>query len=345
MLRLTSQFLPICFDQLAGSIRPHWEIGPSQNNAAKAYGEYLSVPIPDQLIAIHCHVYYLDLLPTFIDAWGNVPNRWLLINTDTTTKARVIEAMLQARKESHYRIKICPNRGRDLAPMLISWRKEIESCELLIHCHTKKTPHADGIFGKKWRRSLLQTTFPEEKHCILFQQLLQQKNAGLIFPWPHRFVAHNVNWGNNFPQIYSLMKAMGYEISRDTFLFFPAGSFFWARVDVLQPLFNLELRKEDFSPEPTGGDGYLAHSIERCIGLLPMLMNRRNYAYWVSDAVHEIDCGVHEDLLAELPLENEITPSSTSLFKQGMSQALASSGPRDQSIPLPRYQPRIHSMG
>ncbi len=76
-----------------------------------------------------------------------------------------------------------------------------------------------------------------------------------------------------------------------------------------------------------------------------MLMNRRNYAYWASDAVHEIDCGVHEDLLAELPLGNEVTSSSTSLFKQGMSQALAWSGPRDQPIPLPRYQPRSHAMG
>ncbi|KZR72341.1 Rhamnan synthesis protein F [Prochlorococcus marinus str. MIT 1313] len=345
MLRLTSQFLPICFDQLAGSIRPHWEAGPSRGNAIEAYCEYLDAPIPDQPIAIHCHVYYLDLLPTFIDAWENIPNRWLLINTDTSTKARVIEVMLKARKESCYHIKICPNRGRDLAPMLINWRKEIESCELLIHCHTKKTPHADGIFGKKWRGSLLQATFPKEKNCILFQQLLQKKNAGLIFPWPHRSVAHVVNWGNNFPQIYSLMKAMGHEINRDTFLFFPAGSFFWTRVDVLQSLFNLELRKEDFSPEPIGIDGYLSHSIERCIGLLPMLMNRRNYAYWMSDDVDEIDSGVHEDLLAELPLENEVTPSSTSLFNQGMSQALASSGPRVQSIPLPRCQPRTHSMG
>jgi len=337
-LNLPHQFLPICFDQLAGSIRPHWEIGPSRDNATKAYCENSPASIPP-LTAIHCHVYYLDLLPTFLDAWQNIPNRWLLINTETNSKAKVIEAMLKARKEPRYQIQICPNRGRDLAPLLINWRSELQRCELLIHCHTKKTPHADKGFGENWRRSLLQATFPTEKNCILFQQLLINKNSGIIIPWPHRFVAHNVNWGNNFPQIRSLMSAMGYEISRDTFLFFPAGSFFWARVDVLQPLFNLGLRKEDFRAEPIKGDGQLAHSIERCIGLLPMLLNRRSYAYWASDAVHEIDCGVHENVLAELPLENEITPSSANLFKQGMAQALTSSGTRDQCIPLPQDQP------
>ena len=338
---LAQPCLPICFDQLSGCIRPHWELGTEAAKRSDSTQREIHIreaPLAQSRkskIAIHCHAYYLDVFCELADAWQSIHNRCLLINTDSRSKARLIEAMLKARGEQDFLIKVLPNRGRDIAPLLLGWSDELEAFDAVIHCHTKKTPHAQHGMGERWRDSLTRATFPAPEHAEVVGTLLSDQRAGLVMPWPHRFVAYNLNWGGNFSQIREIMRLLGRPVCRHTFLYFPAGSFFWANTAVLKPLWNMGLRWEDFCQEPTPGDGRLAHALERCIGLLALQLGRHSYALWAGSANHELPGPMGRSMLLQLPRHHDLADRETSLFQQGLQLAMSTAGDRNQAIALP----------
>lgn len=330
---LTQQSVHICFDQLTAAIRPQWEAGPVRLEPLTG-DDRSQAPHAGNSTAIHAHIFYLDLLPELLDAWANVGNRELLLNTDCTIKAETIRAMLNRRGEKNAIVRVMQNRGRDIAPMLVGWRDIIKDHDILVHCHTKRTPHAGKAFGEQWRQCLVKATFPEPKTCSLFQALLSNQNHGFIMPWPHQFVAHNVNWGCNFVRVRKLMQLLGFAIERHTLLQFPAGSFFWARVDALQPLLDLGLRWNDFAPEPIGGDGFLAHALERCLGLLPTLMGRMNHAYWGGPGMHGLHGAMEHSGLVALPELHALQGLGGRWLDEGLAAAMAQRVPLNQSLRL-----------
>jgi len=323
--------LKICFDQLSGCIRPHWEAGPP---SAAARASQLTDQSHPPKILIHAHLHYMDLVAELLDCCQTIPDHRLAINTDEPWKAKVIELLLKEREMHDFELRIFANRGRDIAPMLLAWKGEILSHDLLIHCHTKKSSHSNIEFGQSWRRSLLEATFPAAEISLQWQRLLSEANRGLIMPWPHRHVAYYTNWGHNFVRCRQLMSEMGWILGRDTFVYFPAGSFFWANVDSLRPLFSLGLRQQDFAPEPLPSDGCLAHALERCIGLVPMMQNRQNYAAWMGDSNHSIEALQPDPCLVELPRHRDLALHSDRLFSEGMRQAFSTAQPVEQAIPL-----------
>lgn len=309
----------LCFDQLTGSIRPQWESGPT--SAGQKQSHSIERLHTGTTIAVHAHVYYIELLPELIQGWDLLADRHLLINTNSRTKARIIQTMLLGRGEDRFEIRIMPNRGRDIAAMLVGWRDEILNYDILVHCHTKLSPYTNSSFGTEWRRGMINGCFPSNSQCYNFLNILSLRKSGFIMPWPHRHVAHNVNWGGNYSRTESLMMHMGYPIKRHTLLQFPAGSFFWARVDALRPLFDLKLHWSDFSTEPLPRDGTLAHALERCLGLIPTLKNRFNYAYWDSEYHPNINNKTTCSGIVALPTHEETQNITEALFAKGLKEA------------------------
>ena len=57
-------------------------------------------------------------------------------------------------------------------------------------------------------------------------------------------------------------------------IIFPVGMMFWARREVLQPLFDLNLSWYDYPKEPIETDGTILHVIER---VLPIISAARGF--------------------------------------------------------------------
>lgn len=122
---LPQELVNVCFDQLAGTIRPAWEQGVQRGSVLNCPNEESNFSIYERgTIAIHCHVYYPELLYELAIAWRVVKNRFIFITTNTQLKAEIIKNLLARYGEEFYTIKIVPNRGRDIAPLISLLKNE-----------------------------------------------------------------------------------------------------------------------------------------------------------------------------------------------------------------------------
>ena len=336
MIKILSHLeVPICYDQSNGCVRPYWEGGAPRTRETREDANIFPTALNTSKIAIHCHVFYVELLPELMDAWQVIAERQLLISTDTAAKANIIKKVLERNGETSAVIRVCKNRGRDLGPLLTAFADVLNDFEVLIHCHTKKTPQEDQVFGTQWRQLLTAATFPKDPALLnTIYNLLASPSGGLVMAWPHRIYAHNVNWGKNFRQTRAILKHLGHDVKRFDLLYFPAGSFFWIRLDQVKLLSHLQLRPEDFCAEPTPGDGRLAHALERSLGLLPMLQDRDNYAVWLGHSNHGLPGGAANTVIGHLPSQRHTQHIKQNWFKQGMNASLAEKQLGQQSIPL-----------
>jgi lipopolysaccharide biosynthesis protein len=96
----------------------------------------------------------------------------------------------------------------------------------------------------------------------------QDKRLGLVFPPYYGLKKNQPDWGANREGCQKLYAALTGEALPHRCPDYPVGSFFWARTQYLAPLFSLNITEGDFPEEMNQGDGTLAHSIERVVGLL-----------------------------------------------------------------------------
>lgn len=318
---LPPSVLGSCFDSLHGCIRPGWELGLRFSDDTTV--EDLPGPAaPLGSVLIHCHVFYPSLLPELILSWQHIPNRKVVLTTSLTRLIPALDRLMAELETCSYEIISVPNRGRDLAPLLIACRPFLSGMfDFVVHCHTKRSTHVDPNFSSGWRESLISATFSPNLVLDGILPLLRDPDTALIFPWPHNFVAHNVNWGENYTRCAQLMHLMCRALPRYTYLYFPAGSFFWIRTAELSPLLELQLRYSDFAPEPLPNDGSLAHAVERIVGLLPSTHQRKCYASWSGALIHGMSFGADFPALVQMPVTQPDT-SFKDLFRQGFRRAL-----------------------
>jgi len=310
------------FDALHGCIRPDWESGLDMPCIKSSLSTNSRIVRFQGSILIHCHVFYPSLLPDLVRSWQHIPNRQVVITTSLTHIIPALERIMSSLEQCQYEIRSVPNRGRDIAPMLFACRPYLlGETDLVLHCHTKRSVHVNHSFATGWRESMIQATFSPEvtSQCIL--PLFSQPSTALIFPWPHHFVAHNVNWGLNYRACAAVMNAIGYDLKRYTYLYFPAGSFFWMRASLLKPLLDLNMHYRDFAPEPLPNDGCLAHAMERILGLLPYHLQKRSYAVWSGAESHGMRVGSPFKALVAMPTLQELGHGLKDCFKRGLELA------------------------
>lgn len=214
-------------------------------------------------LSVVCHLFHAHLSVEIFSYLQNIPfDCDICISTDTQEKARRIGNVFSHWPNGNVEIRICPNRGRDIAPKLVSFRDIYERSDFVLHIHSKESSHHPAL--RHWREYLFSTLLgtPEVVNSIMGMFQAAPK-VGMISAQHYELMRRWVNWGNNFGRAAQIAKKMGLDLDRRSALDFPSGSMFWARPEALRPLLDLDLSTVDFEAEAGQIDGTLAHAIER----------------------------------------------------------------------------------
>lgn len=214
-------------------------------------------------VAVVVHLYYEELASEMLSYLVNIPfDIDVYISTTDSSKASVIECVFSKWNKGSVEIRVAPNRGRDIAPKLVSFSDVYNRYEYILFLHGKKSNHADVSFY--WRHFLLESLVgtPDVIKSIL-HLFEQHPNIGIMGAQHFEPMRHWIDWGGNFPTAKILAEKMGFIIKERDPLDFPAGSMFWARSKALKPLIDMGLKVDDFEVESNQLDATLAHAIER----------------------------------------------------------------------------------
>ena len=224
-------------------------------------------------IAIHIHIFYIDMLDMFIDYLKNSPYKFdLLISVNSEENKNICIKKINnnsLKKLNKLLIKVVPNIGRDIAPLLIDFKEEQKEYDFICHIHTKKSLHNPA--QKNWNNYLLNNLISQSAIENIIYNFIENNNIGIIFPpiFPETF--HYILELNELDKLNmrKLLDRMNINFIPDSSNFiFPTGTMFWYRKNVLKNLFDLNLLLDDLPKEPIPVTGTILHAIERLFGIV-----------------------------------------------------------------------------
>jgi lipopolysaccharide biosynthesis protein len=257
----------VCGRFTARGVLQSWNLPDAATPTLVLPFEGVAPAAPRQVLAV-VHCFYTDVAATILTRMADpgmaaAGARFVFaLTTDSAEKAAALRAIV-TRLGVSAEVMVCPNRGRDVAPFLSACRRHIDGADLVLHLHTKKSPHDSEL--ATWGAFLLDNLIGDPEVVASILQLFEFDDTGMVYSGHLRRVAMRRNWGYDYPAARDLLARMGVSISTDTILEFPTSTMFWARPEVLKPLLALDLGPEEFEPEAGQGDGTLAHAIERCL--------------------------------------------------------------------------------
>ncbi len=238
-------------------------------------------------VAVHLHLFYMDLLNEFVEYFSNIPYKFdLYISCQETTDVSAVKAKVKELKQvGVVDIRKLQNRGRDLAPLYVEFASEIMKHDYFLHVHTKKSLYS-GSEKMGWRQYCLNllTGSPEQVNYIF--DLFKNGNAGLVYPDIYTEIPEIAySWLANVANGKALFEE--YDLGDMPVVFnYPAGSFFWASTEAFRPLFERGYTYEDFPQEAGQTDGTLAHALERVV---PFITNKQGFDCYILNASNAAD--------------------------------------------------------
>lgn len=220
-------------------------------------------------IAVHLHLFYLDLVPELVSYLSNIPypfDLFVSVPEQVQYDADQLQADFSAIEHVHtVTIKKTPNRGRDLGPMLCTFKRDLQRYDFLLHIHSKKSPHG-GILHH-WRQFIFNHLLRSEDTVTYILQLLATDTA-IVAP-PDYICRHSSevwNISGNLEEAQKVLDRSSLHLDLREIApcaKFPQGTMFWCRTDLLKDLMAIDWTYEDFPKEPIPADGTIAHALER----------------------------------------------------------------------------------
>lgn len=240
---------------------------------AAAVASTSSVDTASLSIAVHLHVYYVDVLDELLDAVAQLPSAKLFVSTPHDIAP--IKAAVQARFPDAI-VWHCPNQGKDIGPFIDAiHRFNLPQYDLVFKLHSKKSHNAASYMqvirdlfgqdikdGEDWRRKLITPLAgsPAQVQAIL-NEFGAQPQIGMIGAEQFLCTAPDADTA----AYNTVCERLGIAPQP---LFF-GGTIFWIRGAVLQRFIDANFTLDDFSPAHQGAvENTLEHQLERVFGAL-----------------------------------------------------------------------------
>ena len=222
-------------------------------------------------IAIHIHIFYIDLIVEFANYLKNMPFEYdLYLSIPTNADPKIFERAFSGLPFCHkVIIKGVENRGRDIAPLFCAFGKELTEHKYFAHLHSKKSSYNKGV-TEGWREYLCKNLLGSEERIRRIFTLMQSElhPFGIVYPQNYIQVPSWANtWLGNRTLGSIWCARLGIGDVPSGYFDYPVSSMFWARGDALAPLFNQGIEINDFPEEREQTDGTLSHCLERMFAL------------------------------------------------------------------------------
>jgi rhamnosyltransferase len=226
-------------------------------------------------VAIHLHVFFLDIFEKYIQIFDDYSFKFdLFITTDTLEKKEYIEKYLDnhitGRKLKE--IVITENKGRDILPWL-KIKNKLEVYDIVGHFHTKKSGSAYHWIGITWLQDIFNTLLIPINR-ILFS-FFKNVNIGIIIPEiPYIFQYYYLFSFPKETKLHQIMAEMWGKMGCKKEIDFkdlltaimPFGTMFWYRPIALKSLIDFPLENFYTVPdEPFPLNNTVLHAIERLL--------------------------------------------------------------------------------
>lgn len=243
-----------------GRTRP---AGVPDVSAAVPFAFDVAEPASDPHICVVCHLFYDDLAAEMRDVIRRIPFGFdLFISTSDEAKRKRIEAAFADLDKGRVEVRIAPNRGRDIAPKLVTFADIYDRYDYALFVHGKKS--AKSSVGAQWRDLLIDGLVGSADTIRSIIALMERHpSVGIVMAQHFEPIRPHLHWDHSFARARALARRMGFDLSPRHVLDMPSGSMFWARTAALAPLLALGLRGEDFPVEKGQTRRTLHHTIER----------------------------------------------------------------------------------
>ena len=196
-------------------------------------------------VAVIVHLFHPYMSEEFLEKIENIPVAAdLLISTDTEDKRNEIKSVFNRYHNGIVQIRVFQDIGRDLAAMLVGYADILLNYDIILHIHSKESPHDPRMAG--WRDFLFNNLLgsPDIVQSIL--EAFRETDVGVIFSQHFPPVRCLLNFGLNFQKMKELLAKSSIHLTPDLVLEFPSGSFFWAKTTAIKPLLDLHLNWSRF---------------------------------------------------------------------------------------------------
>lgn len=228
--------------------------------------------------ALHLHLHYPDLSDGMLAGLAvNASACDLLISTTSDDKARDLVRRFAGYGRGTLDVRVVPNRGRDVGPMLTLFADTLQTYDVVGHLHGKRSLALTSVglstdLGVQWHEFLLQHLLGAKVPAmdIILARFAADPALGLVFPEDPNLTG----WSLDRDIALGLAARMDPAMVVPRFIDFPIGTMFWARPSALKPLFDLKLHWDDYPEEPVPIDGTMLHALER---LLPVVCRHAGF--------------------------------------------------------------------